>query len=114
MVISPQLTLNRDPAPSKPLLPHTQPAPVIPRHDRPDVPARLDRQKNRPLLEGPQLRPVRITPRTLGEDENALPLLPHLRRSLIECRVRGSRVGPVDKDGARERHEPAEKGHEAQ
>ena len=114
MVISPHLTLNRDPAPSTHLHPLTQQAPVITPPQRHDVHARFDRQMKRPLLEGPQLRPVRITPRTLGEDENALPLLPHLRRSLIECRVRGSRVGPVDKDGARERHEPAEKGHEAQ
>ncbi len=68
----------------------------------------------RSLLEGPHLRPLCITPRALGEDENALPLLPHLRGRLVERGVRGGGVGPVDEDGAREGHEPAEEGHEAE
>lgn len=68
----------------------------------------------RPLFERPHLRPICVTPRALWEDENALPLLPHLRGRFIKRRVRRGRVGAIDEDGARERHEPAEKGHEAE
>ena len=111
---APRLTLDRDPAPSEPLLPHTQHAPVIPRHDRHNVHTGFDGQMERSLFERPHLWPICITPRAFWEDENALPLFPHLRGRFIECRVRGGRVGAIDKDGAGERHEPAEKGHEAE
>ena len=68
----------------------------------------------RSLLERPHLRPSSITPRALGEDEDALPLLAHLGGGLVERGVGGGGVGAVDEDGAAEGHEPAEKGHEAE
>ena len=109
-----KLTLNRYAARPEPLLPHAQHARVVPRHDRHDVHAGLDGQVERSLLERPHLGALGITPRAFREDEDALPLLPHLRGGLVERRVRGGGVGAVDEDGARERHEPAEEGHEAQ
>ena len=107
-------TFDGYPARSEPLLPHTQHAPVICRHDGYDGHAGLHGQVERSLFESPQFRSIGVAPRALGEDEDALPLLPHLRRRLVKRCVRGRRVRAVDEDGARERHEPAEKGHEAQ
>ena len=112
--MKPPLTLNRYAPAPEPLLPHAQHATVIPRDDRHDVHPGLDRQMERPLLERPHLRALGITPRALGEDEDALPLLPHLRGRLVKRRVRGGGVGAVDEDSTGEGHEPAEEGHEAQ
>ena len=66
------------------------------------------------LFKRSHFRPVGITPRALGEDEDTLPLLPHLRRRAIKRRVRRGGVRAIDEDGAREGHEPAEKGHKAE
>ena len=68
----------------------------------------------RPFLERSHFRSICIAPRALGEDEDALSLLPHLRGRLIKRRVRRGGIGAIDKDGSRERHEPAQKRNEAQ
>ncbi|KAL8895684.1 MAG: hypothetical protein Q9207_008067, partial [Kuettlingeria erythrocarpa] len=85
-------------------------APVIRAHDGHDIHLRLHRQMERPLLERAHLGPARITPRALGEDEDALPVPEHLLRGAGEGRARGDGVGAVDEHGAGEGHEPAEEG----
>lgn len=54
---------------------------------------------------------MRITPRALGEDEDALAMPQHLLRRAAKRLPRAARVGAVDEHGPAEGHEPAEKGH---
>ena len=67
-----------------------------------------------PFLKRSHFRSICIAPRAFWEDENALPLLLHLRSRLIKRRMRRGGIGAIDKDGARERHEPAQERNEAQ
>lgn len=62
-----------------------------------------------PLLERQQHRRLRITPRPLGKDKHALPLLLHLLRRALKRPQRRRAVRPIDKNGPRQRHEPAQK-----
>lgn len=52
-----------------------------------------------------------MTPRSLRENEHALPLPPHLLRRRIECLNSGLAIRPIDEHRPTERHEPAQEGH---
>ena len=67
-----------------------------------------------PLLKRSHFRSICIAPRAFWEDENALPLLLHLRSRLVKRRMRRGGIRAIDKDGARERHKPAQERNEAQ
>lgn len=68
----------------------------------------------RALLERAQHGPLGVRAGAFGENKHALPHAPHLVRGGPERFQRVGPVSPVDEDGAREGHVPAQEGHEAQ
>ena len=107
-------TFDRYPPRPKPLLPHTQHPPIIRTHNRYNGHARLHREVKCPFLKRPHDRPIRITPRALRENENTLPLPPHLPRGGLKCFHRAFAIRPVNEHSPTQRHEPAQKRHSCQ
>lgn len=55
----------------------------------------------RPLLERPQFRARRITPRALRKNKNTLPLPPHLLRRTLKGLDRTLSIRAIDKHSPR-------------
>lgn len=87
---------------------------IVLSHHRNNIHTGLDRQMERALLERQQLRFLRVTPRSLGEDEHALLLGLHLPRRTVERLDSRLTVRAIDEHGAGQRHEPPQEGHPLQ
>ena len=77
---------------------------VVGHDDGDDGHLRLDREVECAFLERQQVRRPRVRSRALGEDEDALPLAPHVCGRVVEGGARGGAVRAVDEDGFGEGH----------